>query len=95
MTREASNKDVNQLLGSSAHNSTQKLEPVIRKYDKLGTNKVASFIDEDLPKGYVEYEVEVCRTEQLVVGDIIRVDDDCSVPADCFLLASEKNRVLT
>ena len=81
MTREASNKDVNQLLPSSAH--------------KSGMNKVASFNDEDLPKGYVEYEVEVCRTEQLVVGDIIRVDDDCSVPADCFLLASEKNRVLT
>lgn len=25
------------------------------------------------------------------MGDIIRVDDDCPVPADCFLLASEKN----
>jgi magnesium-transporting ATPase (P-type) len=37
------------------------------------------------------YEVEGCRTEDLIVGDIIRVDDDQAVPADCFLLASEKN----
>ena len=26
------------------------------------------------------------------MGDIIRVDDDFPVPADCFLLASEKNK---
>ena len=48
-----------------------------------------------MPKDYVEYEIETCRTEQLVIGDIIRVDDDCQVPADCLLLASEKNRVIT
>jgi phospholipid-translocating ATPase len=81
MTREASNKDVGQLLSSTP--------------PKVASNKVASLTEEDLPRGYVEYEVEVCRTEQLVVGDIIRVDDDCAVPADCFLLASEKNRVIT
>lgn len=27
-----------------------------------------------------------------MVGDLIRVDDDQAVPADCFLLASEKNK---
>jgi phospholipid-translocating ATPase len=37
------------------------------------------------------YEVEKCKTEDLLVGDIIRVDDDQPVPADCFLLASEKS----
>lgn len=36
--------------------------------------------------------MELVRTEELVVGDIIRVDDDWPVPADCFLLASEKNK---
>lgn len=37
-----------------------------------------------------KYEIIQCRTDELVVGDIIRVEDDKFVPADCFLLASEK-----
>ena len=79
-TREAS-KDAGMFTGSSGL--------------KQSSNKVASLVEEESLKGVVEYEVEVCRTEQLMVGDIIRVDDDCAVPADCFLLASEKNRMIT
>jgi magnesium-transporting ATPase (P-type) len=48
-----------------------------------------------MPREYVDYEIVECRTDQLVVGDIIRVDDDKEVPADCFLLASEKNGVIS
>ena len=44
---------------------------------------------------HTTYEIKECFTEDLVVGDIIQVDDDCAVPADCVLLASEKNKQLS
>ena len=63
---------------------------------KNSNNKVGvAIIEKDEfvdPRMYYHYVTEMCRTEDLVVGDIIRVDDDHPVPADCLLLASEKNK---